>query len=67
MPEEFTKSYRALMDSEWWRLDLPEHLGGAGSSPSLRWAAAEMFLGSNPGAFLYMSGPGFAAILVGGS
>ena len=63
MPEEFTASYRALMDSEWWRLDLPEHLGGAGSSPSLRWAAAEMFLGSNPGAFLYMSGPGFAAIL----
>ena len=63
MPEDFTKSYRALMDSEWWRLDLPEHLGGAGSSPSLRWAAAEMFLGANPGAFLYMSGPGFASIL----
>ena len=63
MPEDFKKSYRALMDSEWWRLDLPEHLGGAGSSPSLRWAAAEMFLGSNPAAFMYMSGPGFAAIL----
>ncbi len=63
MPEDFKKSYRALMDSEWWRLDLPEHMGGAGSSPSLRWAAAEMFLGANPGTFLYMSGPGFAAIL----
>ena len=63
MPEDFTRSYRALMDSEWWRLDLPENLGGAGSSPSLRWAAAEMFLGSNPAAFMYMSGPGFAAIL----
>ena len=63
MPEDFTKSFRALMDSEWWRLDLPEHLGGAGSSPSLRWAAAEMFLGANPAAFLYMSGPGFASIL----
>jgi len=63
MPEDFKKSFRALMDSEWWRLDLPEHMGGAGSSPSLRWAAAEMFLGANPGTFLYMSGPGFAAIL----
>jgi len=63
MPEDFKKSFRALMDSEWWRLDLPEHMGGAGSSPSLRWAAAEMFLGSNPGTFLYMSGPGFATIL----
>jgi alkylation response protein AidB-like acyl-CoA dehydrogenase len=63
MPEDFKASFAALMDSEWWRLDLPEELGGAGSSPSLRWAAAEMFLGSNPAAFMYMSGAGFASIL----
>ena len=63
MPEDFVKSYHALMDSEWWRLDLPEHLGGASAPPSLRWSAAEMMLGANPGAFMYMSGPGFAAIL----
>ena len=60
MPEGFRKSYDALMDSEWWRLDLPEHLGGTGAPPSLRWAAAEMMLGSNPAAFMFMSGPGFA-------
>ena len=35
MPEGFKKSFRALMDSEWWRLDLPEHLGGSGAPPSL--------------------------------
>lgn len=63
MPEGFKKSYDALMDSEWWRLDLPEHLGGTGAPPSLRWAASELMLGSNPGAFMFMSGPGFAAIL----
>jgi alkylation response protein AidB-like acyl-CoA dehydrogenase len=63
MPEDFKKSYNALMDAEWWRLDLPEHLGGTGAPPSLRWAAAELLLGANPGAFLFMSGPGFAAIL----
>ena len=63
MPEGFKKSYEALMDSEWWRLDLPEHLGGTGAPPSLRWAASEMMLGSNPAAFMFMSGPGFAAIL----
>ena len=63
MPEGFRKSYDALMDSEWWRLDLPEHLGGTGAPPSLRWAASEMMLGSNPAAFMFMSGPGFAAIL----
>jgi alkylation response protein AidB-like acyl-CoA dehydrogenase len=63
MPEGFKKSYEALMDSEWWRLDLPEHLGGTGAPPSLRWAASEMMLGSNPAAFMFMSGPGFASIL----
>jgi len=63
MPEDFKKGYKALMDAEWWRLDLPEHLGGTGAPPSLRWAASEMLLGANPGAFLFMSGPGFAAIL----
>jgi len=63
MPSDFKKSFNALMDAEWWRLDLPVHLGGTGAPPSLRWAAAEMLLGANPGAFLFMSGPGFAAIL----
>jgi alkylation response protein AidB-like acyl-CoA dehydrogenase len=63
MPEGFKKSYAALMDSEWWRLDLPEHLGGTGAPPSLRWAASEMMLGANPAAFMFMSGPGFASIL----
>ena len=63
MPEGFRRSYDALMDSEWWRLDLPEHLGGTGAPPSLRWAASEMMLGSNPAAFMFMSGPGFASIL----
>ncbi len=63
MPLGFKKSYDLLMDSEWWRLDLPEHLGGTGAPPSLRWAASELLLGSNPAAFMFMSGPGFAAIL----
>jgi alkylation response protein AidB-like acyl-CoA dehydrogenase len=63
MPETFKASFRALMDSGYWNLDLPTHLGGSGAPPSLRWAASEMLLGANPPAFMYMSGPGFAAIL----
>ncbi len=63
LPAGFAKSMRALIDGEWFRLDLPEHLGGFGASPSLRWAAAELLLGANPAAYMYMSGPGFAAIL----
>jgi alkylation response protein AidB-like acyl-CoA dehydrogenase len=63
MPEGFKKSFKALMDSEWWRLDLPEHLGGTGAPASLRWAASELLLGANPAAFMFMSGPGFASII----
>jgi alkylation response protein AidB-like acyl-CoA dehydrogenase len=63
LPESFHASFRALMAAEWFRLDLPQHLGGTGAPPSLRWAASEMLIGANPAAFMYMSGPGFGAIL----
>lgn len=63
MPEDFKASYQALMDSEGWRLEIPEEIGGIPSPPSLRWAVAELILGSNPAAFMYMAGPGFAGIL----
>jgi alkylation response protein AidB-like acyl-CoA dehydrogenase len=63
IPESFKKSYRALMDAEWFRLDLPQHLGGTGAPPSLRWAVSELILGANPAAYIYSTGPGFGAIL----
>ena len=60
---EFADSYRVLMDSEFWKLDLPVELGGSGAPPSLRWAVAEILLGANPPLFFYMAGPLFASIL----
>ena len=63
MPEDFKNAYQELMDAEWWRLELPEELGGMNAPPSLRWAVSELLLGSNPAAFMYMAGPGFAGIL----
>jgi alkylation response protein AidB-like acyl-CoA dehydrogenase len=63
MPESFTKAFNALKDSEWWRLDLPEHLGGTGAPPTLRWAAAELFVGANPAAYMFMNGPNMAAVI----
>lgn len=33
LPESFKKSYQALWDGEWWRLGLPNHLGGFGLPP----------------------------------
>jgi alkylation response protein AidB-like acyl-CoA dehydrogenase len=63
MPESFKKSFAALMESGFWRVDLPEHLGGSGAPPSVRWSIAEMILGCNPALYMYMSGPGFASIV----
>ena len=63
MPEAFKKRYQAYMDAEWWRLDLPEELGGTVAPPSLRWAVAELVLGSNPAVHMYASGPSFAHVV----
>ncbi|HSK27525.1 MAG TPA: acyl-CoA dehydrogenase [Jiangellales bacterium] len=62
-PEQFKKSFRAFMDSEWWRLGLPVELGGQPAPPSLFWSVAELVLGANPGAWLYSGGPAFCAVM----
>lgn len=63
LPEAFKKSYQQVVDGEWWRLGLPDELGGYGIPPSVQWAAAELMLGANPAVFMYMAGPNFATIL----
>jgi alkylation response protein AidB-like acyl-CoA dehydrogenase len=63
MPESFKKSFKAYMDAEWWRLDLPEALGGTVCPSSLRWAVAELVLGSNPAVHMYSSGMSFAHVV----
>ena len=63
MPTGFAAAFRTLHQAEWWRLDLPDHLGGTGAPPSLRWAASEMLLGSNPAAQMFMTGPNFAVVI----
>ncbi|MFB7275084.1 acyl-CoA dehydrogenase [Streptomyces sp. NPDC056244] len=63
VPAAFKKSYQAYMDSEYWRLGLPEEIGGTTSPRSLIWAYAELILGANPAVWMYASGPAFAGIL----
>ncbi|MEV4742203.1 acyl-CoA dehydrogenase [Streptomyces sp. NPDC049555] len=63
VPETFKKSYQAYMDAEWWRLGIPEEIGGTTAPRSLIWAYAESILGSNPAIWMYSSGPAFAGIL----
>ncbi len=63
VPEAFRKSYQAYLDAEWWRTDVPAELGGTVVPPSLRWAIAELVLGSNPAVHMYSAGFAFAKVL----
>jgi alkylation response protein AidB-like acyl-CoA dehydrogenase len=63
LPQSLKDAYEVLWDGEWWRLGLPAELGGYGIPPTVQWAAAELILGSNPAAFMYMAGPNFAAVV----
>jgi len=63
LPESFRRSFRALMDAEWWRLSVPPELGGTVVPRSLAWAVAEFILGANPAAWMYTNGPTFATVL----
>ncbi|GHF94476.1 acyl-CoA dehydrogenase [Streptomyces filamentosus] len=63
VPASFKASYNAFMESEYWRLGIPEEIGGTVSPRSLIWAYAELLLGSNPAIWMYSSGPAFAGIL----
>ena len=62
LPESFKKSYKAYVDGEWWRIDAPVPLGGTKIPASVRWAIAEMVLGSNPSIHIYASGYAFAHV-----
>jgi alkylation response protein AidB-like acyl-CoA dehydrogenase len=63
VPAAFRKSYEAYVDAEWWRMDVPAELGGTVVPPSLRWALAELVLGSNPAVHMYSAGFSFAKVL----
>ncbi len=62
VPASFKKSYESYVNGEWWRLDAPVELGGMKIPASIRWAIAEMVLGSNPAIHIYASGYAFAQV-----
>ncbi|MCL3816972.1 acyl-CoA dehydrogenase [Aeromicrobium wangtongii] len=63
MNPAFAKSYKAWMDAEWWRIQIPEELGGQRGPASLIWSGAEFVLGANPAVWMYACGPAFARIV----
>lgn len=60
LPESFKKAYKAFVDAEYWRLDLPEVLGGTMAPRTLWWSLAELVLGANPALWMYAAGSSFA-------
>jgi alkylation response protein AidB-like acyl-CoA dehydrogenase len=63
VPESFAKSFRAFIEAEWFRLELPAGLGGLAAPRSLIWSVAELVLGANPAIWMYGSGAAFAKAL----
>ena len=63
MNESFKASYDAWMASEWWRLQIPEELGGQKAPASLVWGSAEFVLGANPPIWMFACGPAFARVV----
>ncbi|WP_122818999.1 acyl-CoA dehydrogenase [Nocardioides pantholopis] len=63
IPDSFKKSYRAWMDAEYWRLQIPEAIGGTPAPSSLNWALAEMILGANAPIWMYAAGAPFAGVV----
>jgi alkylation response protein AidB-like acyl-CoA dehydrogenase len=55
MPESFKRSYRAFVDAEWFRLELPAELGGTAAPRTIAWSVAELVLGANPAVWMYAS------------
>ena len=60
VPDGLRRSYEAFMASEFWRLDLPDGLGGTPAPRVLWWSLAELVLGANAPVWMYASGPSFA-------
>jgi len=63
LPAAFKRSYQAWMDSEFFRLELPQELGEQAAPPSLTWSIAELVLGANPPVYMYAAGPKFGHVL----
>ena len=63
LPESFKRAYKAYLDTDYWRLCLPEVMGGTAAPPSLRWATGELVLGANPAVWMYAGGLDFGRVI----
>jgi alkylation response protein AidB-like acyl-CoA dehydrogenase len=57
VPAELVKTVDAIKEAGWWRLGLPEEIGGMPAPPPLTWAVNEMIFCANPSASFFALGP----------
>ncbi len=65
LPKSFKASFRAWQRGEWFRIGLPEAVGGVPAPAMVSWAINEFPLGAQPAAFMYLAGPILAGVLHG--
>ncbi len=63
LPEDFKQSFRDLMASGVYALELPAEMGGQATPPSVQWAVNELITGANPALYIYAAGPKFSTVL----
>jgi alkylation response protein AidB-like acyl-CoA dehydrogenase len=63
LPPGFKAALDAYYDGGWNKLELPEHLGGYGAPPTVRWAAFELLAGANASVTFYLLGNFLASIV----
>ncbi|HEY7703535.1 MAG TPA: acyl-CoA dehydrogenase family protein, partial [Acidimicrobiia bacterium] len=63
LPPALLSSLRKGLEGGWDRVGLPSELGGVPVPSVLFWCLQDLFLGANPAAAFYSTGPYFASIL----
>lgn len=63
LPASLKKALKKWYDKEWFRLELPEHMGGYGAPPSVNWAGFELTSGANPAMAFYLFGTVMAKVV----
>ena len=63
LPAAYHKALDAYYQGGWNNLELPEHLGGFGAPPSVRWAGFELMAGANPSVCFYVLGNVMSTII----
>jgi alkylation response protein AidB-like acyl-CoA dehydrogenase len=63
IPDELDQALVAFYEAGWHLLPLPEHLGGYGAPPTVRWAGTELLSGGHATASLWPIGALMAGII----